>query len=435
MFKLHLSKVARFVAYFAIFMTARPVFAADELNSGDTAWILTSTALVLFMTLPGLALFYGGLVRSSSVLSVLMHCFAICCVSSILWLVAGYSLAFGDGGGANAIIGGLDKAFLMGVGPDSLSGTIPETVFFMFQMTFAVITPALIVGAYPERVKFSSVLFFSAVWLMIVYVPVTHWVWGGGWLADMGVMDFAGGIVVHVTAGVSALVFAHCLGARRGFPSTLRPPHNPGLTMAGAAMLWVGWFGFNAGSALTAGGGAGMAMTVTHISAAAASLSWAAMEWAKFGKPSLIGIVTGMVAGLATVTPASGFIGPMGGLILGLVSGVVCQWMTMFIKQNMKIDDSLDVFAVHGVGGIIGTLCVAFLATSTFQGLGLSDGATVGSQIWVQFIGVAAVAAWSALATFIILKVSDALFGLRVPEEEEIEGLDITAHGERSYEL
>jgi ammonium transporter, Amt family len=433
--KLHLSKVARFAAYFSIFMMARPVFAADELNSGDTAWILTATALVLFMTLPGLALFYGGLVRASSVLSVLMHCFAICCIASVLWLVAGYSLAFGDGGGANALIGGLDKAFLMGVGPDSLSGSIPETVFFMFQMTFAIITPALIVGAYPERVKFASVLFFSAVWLMIVYVPVTHWVWGGGWLADMGVMDFAGGIVVHVTAGVSALVFAVCLGPRRGFPTTLRPPHNPGLTMAGAAMLWVGWFGFNAGSALTAGGGAGMAMTVTHISAAAASLSWAAMEWIKFGKPSLIGIVTGTIAGLATVTPASGFIGPMGGLILGLVSGVVCQWMTMFVKQNMKIDDSLDVFAVHGIGGMIGTLCVAFLATSTFQGLGLAEGATVGGQIWVQFVGIVAVAAWSAIASYIIIKIADALFGLRVPEEDEIEGLDITAHGERSYEL
>jgi ammonium transporter, Amt family len=433
---LRLSSVAQFaVCFMGIFLMAGPVFAADALDSGDTAWILTSTALVLFMTLPGLALFYGGLVRASSVLSVLMHCFAICCVASILWLVAGYSMAFSDGGGLNAIIGGLDKAFLMGVGTDSLSGTVPETVFFMFQMTFAIITPALIVGAYPERVRFSSVLFFSAVWLMVVYIPVTHWVWGGGWLAEMGVMDFAGGIVVHVTAGISALVFAKCLGARRGFPTQLRPPHNPGLTMAGAAMLWVGWFGFNAGSALTAGGGAGMAMTVTHISAAAASLSWAAMEWIKFGKPSLIGIVTGMVAGLATVTPASGFIGPMGGLFLGLASGVICQWMTMFIKQKLTIDDSLDVFAVHGVGGILGTICVAFLATSTFQGLGLADGMTVGSQLWVQIVGVVAVAAWSGIASYIILKISDALFGLRVPEEEEIEGLDITAHGERSYEL
>ena len=433
---LRLSTRARFAAWFTgIFMIASPAFAEDALNSGDTAWILTATALVLFMTLPGLALFYGGLVRSSSVLSVLMHCMAICCVSSLIWLVVGYSLAFGDGGAMNGFIGGLDKAFLMGVGPDSLVGTIPETVFFMFQMTFAIITPALIVGAYPERVKFSSVLFFSAVWLLVVYIPVTHWVWGGGWLAQMGVMDFAGGIVVHVTAGVSALVFAKCLGARRGFPTQLRPPHNPGLTMAGAAMLWVGWFGFNAGSALSAGGSAGMAMTVTHIAAAAASLSWAAMEWIKFGKPSLIGIVTGMVAGLATVTPASGFIGPMGGLILGLVAGVVCQWMTMFIKQKLTIDDSLDVFAVHGVGGIIGTICVAILATSAFQGLGLAEGATIGSQLWVQVVGVVAVAAWSGVASYIILKISDALFGLRVPEEEEIEGLDITAHGERSYEL
>lgn len=409
--------------------------AAETLSGANTAWILTSTALVLFMTLPGLALFYAGLVRASSVLSVLMQCFAICCVASILWLAVGYSLAFGDGGSANAVIGGLGKAFLAGIGPDTLSGTIPETVFFMFQMTFAIITPALIVGAYPERVKFSAVLFFSAVWLLVVYAPVTHWVWGGGWLGAMGVMDFAGGIVVHVTAGVSALVFAKMLGGRRGFPQSVRPPHHPGITMIGASMLWVGWFGFNAGSALAADGNAGMAMVVTHISAAAASLTWAAVEWIKFGKPSLIGIVTGMVAGLATITPASGFVGPAGALIIGVVAGLVCQWMTTWIKQTMRIDDSLDVFAVHGVGGILGTLMVSFLATATFQGLGLAEGMTIGSQLGVQALGVVSVAIWSAVASYVIIKIADGIFGLRVAEEDEIEGLDITSHGERGYDL
>jgi len=409
--------------------------AADRLSGANTAWILTSTALVLFMTLPGLALFYAGLVRASSVLSVLMQCFAICCVASIIWLAIGYSLAFGDGGSANAVVGGLEKAFLAGVGPDTLSGTIPEIVFFMFQMTFAIITPALIVGAFPERVKFSAVLFFSAVWLIVVYAPVTHWVWGGGWLMKMGVMDFAGGIVVHVTAGVSALVFAKMLGGRRGFPQNVRPPHNPGMTMIGAAMLWVGWFGFNAGSALAADGNAGMAMVVTHISAATASLTWAAVEWIKFGKPSLIGIVTGMVAGLATITPASGFVGPAGALIIGVVAGLVCQWMTTWIKQTVRIDDSLDVFAVHGVGGILGTLMVSFLATATFQGLGLAEGMTIGSQLGVQALGIASVAIWSAVASYMILKIANAIFGLRVADEDEIEGLDITSHGERGYDL
>ena len=409
--------------------------AADRLSGANTAWILTSTALVLFMTLPGLALFYAGLVRASSVLSVLMQCFAICCVASIIWLAIGYSLAFGDGGSANAVVGGLEKAFLAGVGPDTLSGTIPEIVFFMFQMTFAIITPALIVGAFPERVKFSAVLFFSAVWLIVVYAPVTHWVWGGGWLMKMGVMDFAGGIVVHVTAGVSALVFAKMLGGRRGFPQNVRPPHNPGMTMIGAAMLWVGWFGFNAGSALAADGNAGMAMVVTHISAATASLTWATVEWIKFGKPSLIGIVTGMVAGLATITPASGFVGPAGALIIGVVAGLVCQWMTTWIKQTVRIDDSLDVFAVHGVGGILGTLMVSFLATATFQGLGLAEGMTIGSQLGVQALGIASVAIWSAVASYMILKIANAIFGLRVADEDEIEGLDITSHGERGYDL
>lgn len=416
----------------AIAGVSNPAFAADALNGADTAWILTSTALVLFMTLPGLALFYGGLVRSNNILSVLMHCFAICCVASVVWLAVGYSIAFSEG---NAIIGDLSKSFLMGIGPSSLSGTIPETVFFMFQMTFAVITPALIVGAYPERVKFSAVLFFSIVWLVLVYAPVTHWVWGGGWLAQMGVRDFAGGIVVHVTAGVSALVFAKVLGSRKGFPDQVQPPHSPGLTMAGAAMLWVGWFGFNAGSALAADGNAGMAMTVTHIAAAVASLSWAGMEWIKFGKPSLVGIVTGMVAGLATITPASGFVGPMGAVIIGFLAGIVCQWMTVFIKQKIKIDDSLDVFAVHGVGGALGTLLVSFLALEMFQGLGLGEGMTVGSHLVVQVTGIVAVGVWSAIVSYILVKLADIFFGLRVSAEDESDGLDITAHGERGYEL
>ena len=405
------------------------------INGADTAWILTATALVLFMTLPGLALFYGGLVRSNHVLSVLMHCFSIACVASILWFALAYSLAFADG---TNWVGGLSKMFLAGVGVDTVSdaaGTIPETVFFMFQMTFAIITPALIVGAYPERIRFPAVVLFSAIWLIVVYAPVTHWVWGGGWLGQMGALDFAGGLVVHVTAGVSALVLASALGGRRGFPTELRPPHNPGLTMMGACMLWVGWFGFNAGSALTSGGGAGMAMTVTHISAAAASLTWALVEWLRYGKPSLVGIVTGMVAGLATITPASGFVGPVGALVIGIAAGLVCQWAVALVKQTFKIDDSLDVFAVHGVGGALGTILVSVFASAAFGGLGLADGMTIASQLGVQLTGVAAVAVWSGVATFIIIKVVTAMVGLRVDEETEITGLDISAHGERGYDL
>ena len=339
----------------ALFARPGAALAQDEsaFSGADTAWILTSTALVLFMTLPGLALFYGGLVRAQNVLSVMMHCFAICCVASVLWLVIGYSLAFGEG---NAWIGDFSKVMLAGVGTDTLAGSIPEVVFFIFQMTFAVITPALIVGTYPERITFPAVILFSGIWLILVYAPVTHWVWGGGWLAAMGVMDFAGGIVVHLTAGVAALVIAVTLGSRRGFPNELRPPHNPGLTMAGAAILWVGWFGFNGGSALAADGNAGMAIAVTHISASLGALTWAMIEWAKYGKPSSVGLVTGMVAGLASITPASGFVGPMGAVIIGIAGGAICQWVTAMMKQRIRIDDSLDVFAVHGVGGIIGTL-------------------------------------------------------------------------------
>ena len=418
----------------ALAMTASPA-AAQELDSGNTAWILTSTALVLFMTLPGLALFYGGLVRARNVLSVLMHCMAVACLASVLWLVCAYSLAFDDGGGANAVVGGLSKMFLAGIGPEALAGDIPETVFFMFQMTFAIITPALIVGAYPERVTFATVMLFSGAWLILVYAPVTHWVWGGGWLADLGVMDFAGGIVVHATAGVSALVFAVMLGARHGFPTELRPPHSPGMTMIGAAMLWVGWFGFNAGSALAADGNAGMAMVVTHISAATASLTWMAIEWIKHGKPSLVGTVTGTIAGLATITPGSGFVGPLGGLVFGLASGVLCFVAVQFIKQRLRIDDSLDVFAVHGVGGILGTLLTAVFALPALGGLGLPEGATVGSQFGVQALGVVAVVVWAGVASFVILKVIGAMTPARASAEAETDGLDLTAHGERAYDL
>jgi Amt family ammonium transporter len=387
---------------------------AAKINGGDTAWIIVATALVLFMTMPGLALFYGGLVRSRNVLSVLMHCAVICCVSSILWLAVGYSLAFTDGGAANSFIGGLSKSFLSGVGTETMSGTIPEIVFFMFQMTFAIITPALIVGAYPERISFLGMLLFSAFWLLVVYVPVCHWIWGGGWLADFGILDFAGGLVVHLTAGVSALVIAIMLGGRRGFPREVVPPHNPAMVMIGASMLWVGWFGFNGGSALAANGGAGMAIAVTHISAAMASLTWMVIEWKQHGKPSLVGFVTGTIAGLATITPASGFVGPIGAVIIGVVASIICYLMVHLIKQRFKIDDSLDVFAVHGVGGLTGILLVPFLALPFFGGLGLADGMSAGSQFGVQVLGSVAVAAWAIVGSVVILWIVRAITPLRV---------------------
>jgi Amt family ammonium transporter len=420
-----------------ILLGASQVIAADaaQLNGGNTAWLLTSTALVLFMTIPGLALFYAGLVRVQNVLSVMMHCFTICCLVSILWLVFVYSLAFGDGGSLNPWIGGLGKAFLAGVGLNSLSGDIPETVFFMFQMTFAIITPALIVGAFPERKKFSAVCLFSAFWLILVYAPVCHWIWGGGWLAQLGVKDFAGGLVVHTTAGVSSLVIAVVLGKRIGFPHDIKPPHNPGMTMAGAAMLWVGWFGFNAGSALAANGNAGMAMLVTHISAATAALTWMFVEWIRYGKPTLLGIVTGAIAGLATITPASGFVGPVGGLVFGLVAGLICFWAVQVIKRKFQIDDSLDVFAVHGVGGISGIVLTSFFASPTLGGLGLGEGMTIGKQLWVQCVGVLATGIWALVVSYIILKLVSALVGLRVADNEEIEGLDLTTHGEKGYQI
>lgn len=404
--------------------------AMAEVNSGDTAWILTSTALVLFMTLPGLALFYCGLVNSKNVVSVLMQHFALACVVSIIWVTIGYSLAFSTG---NAWIGDLSNLFMKSITLDSISGTIPESLFASFQMTFAIITPALIIGAFVERIKFSAMLIFLSLWVIIVYLPVTHWVWGGGLLSSWGVMDFAGGIVVHATAGTAALVTALTLGKRRGFPKSITPPHSPILTMIGAAMLWVGWFGFNAGSALGANSSAGMAMLVTHISAATAALVWMFIEWKRFGKPSLIGAVTGMVAGLATVTPASGYIGIPGGLILGFFGGLLCYLAVDYIRGKLQIDDSLDVFAVHGVGGILGSLLVAFLATSTFLGLGLPEGQTASSQFIIQFKGVALTICWTAVFTYLILKLTSFIVPLRVEEEEEIEGLDLRSHGEKGY--
>ena len=402
--------------------------------AGDTAWIIVATALVLFMTLPGLALFYAGLVRSRSALSVIMQCVSITALASVLWLALGYTLSFGDSQGG--IIGGLGKVFFAGV-QGAQSGTIPEIVFAIFQMTFAIITPALIVGAYVERIKFSSVLVFSGAWLLFVYSPICHWVWGGGWLGELGIMDFAGGLVVHASAGSAALVVAAVLGSRRGFPDKIKPPHNPGMTAAGAAMLWVGWFGFNGGSQLAADGGAGMAIAATHFAAVGAAITWSVVEWKKVGKPSLVGMVTGVIAGLATVTPASGFIGPVGGLLLGAVAGVVCYLAVDLVKGKWNIDDSLDVFAVHGVGGVLGTLLVALLALGSLGGGGLSvSSGGFGAQLGVQALGVLATLVWSGGITFIIVKVTAALTGgLRVGAEDEMAGLDQALHGEEAYDL
>ena len=391
------------------------------MNAADTAWIIVATALVLLMTLPGLALFYGGLVRARNVLSVLMQCFAIACLMSVLWLAAGYSIAFGDG---NAYWGGLGKAFLNGVDAETLSGSIPEVLFFAFQMTFAIITPALIVGAYVERMSFGFVLAFSGLWMLICYAPVAHWIWGGGLLAGAewslfaeGVNDFAGGIVVHQTAGLAALVLAAMLGARK---DKSKPPHNPGMVMIGAALLWVGWFGFNGGSQLAADGTAAMALTVTHISAATASLTWAAYERVRYGKASMVGMVTGTIAGLASITPASGSVGPVEALIIGAVAGVFCQIMCGVVKSAMKIDDTLDVFAVHGVGGMFGIVMLAFF----------------GHADWTaQLGGLAVVGVWTIVTTVVIILVVKAIFGLRVSDEDEETGLDLSAHGERAYDM
>lgn len=403
-------------------------------NAGDTAWVIVASALVLLMTLPGLAMYYAGLVRPQAVLSVVMQCFVIACLVSLLWLIVGYSLAFGASVGG--LIGGLGKAFLARVTPDVVSGSIPEIVFAGFQMTFAVIAPALIVGAYVERIRFPAVLILSGAWTVLVYVPICHWIWGGGWLDTLGLMDFAGGLVVHASAGVSALAVAAMLGVRRGFPNQIHPPHNPGMTAVGAALLWVGWLGFNGGSQLAADGGTGMAIVATHIAAASAALVWLTIEWIRFGKTSLIGTVTGVIAGLATITPASGFVGPIGALLLGLAAGLACFFAAELVKRIWKIDDSLDVFAVHGVGGMLGTLLVALLATSALGGDGLAQGVTIGKQLGVQAVGLVATVVWSVSVTFVIVRVASALVGgLRVDEEDELVGLDLAAHGERGYDL
>jgi len=404
------------------------------IDGASTAWLLTSTTLVLFMTLPGLALFYAGLVRAPNVLSALMQCFSIACLVSVLWLLGAYSLAFGEG---TPWLGDLSRFLLLGVTRDAaFPGTdIPETVFFMFQMTFAIITPALIVGAYVERMKFAAVLLFSGLWLVLVYVPIAHWIWGGGWLGDIGVMDFAGGLVVHLSAGASALVLAKLLGGRHGFPKEVRPPHAPWMTMVGASMLWVGWFGFNAGSALSSGGDAGMAMLVTHISAATASLVWLTIEWVKFGKPSLVGLVTGTIAGLATITPASGFVGPGAALLIGIAGGLLCYLFVGLIKKRYKVDDSLDVFAVHGIGGATGIILTAIFVDEALGGAGLPEGVSMGQQLGAQVTGIAATFVWSVVVSFIIIKVVQALVGLRVSDEDELSGLDITSHGETGYNI
>ncbi|MBM1143338.1 ammonium transporter [Alcanivorax sp. ZXX171] len=412
---------------------------ADGLDKSDTAWILVATALVLFMTLPGLSLFYGGLVRNKNVLSVLMQCFAIACAVSLVWLIAGYSLAFSDGGAANAWIGGLQHAFFAGIDRDSLAGSLPQSLHGLFQMTFAIITPALIVGAFAERMRFGAMLAFSVLWVLGVYVPVCHWVWGGGWLAQLGLYDFAGGTVVHITAGVAALVAAVVLGRRKDWPGQAMKPHNMTMTVMGAGMLWVGWFGFNGGSALAADGNAAMAMLVTHISAAAGSLAWVTLEAKKFGKPSALGIATGMVAGLGTITPASGFVGPGGALIIGLAAGVICFYMVLVVKQRWRIDDSLDVFPVHGVGGILGTLLAGVFASTelgVFSGYGFAkpDYGML-QQLGVQALGVVATFVYTALLTWALLKLVGLFTPLRVSPDEESQGLDIALHEERGYDI
>lgn len=416
-----------------IWLLAPSIALADDLSAGDTAWMLTASALVLFMLLPGLSLFYAGLVRSKNVLSILMQCFTIACATSILWFAVGYSLVFS---GEGALIGNLDKAFLNGVSFDSMNGAIPESVWVVFQMTFIMITPALFVGGFAERMNFGAMLTFSVLWSLLVYVPVCHWVWAsGGWLYEKGLLDFAGGTVVHVTAGVTALVTAMVLGNRRGFPQKPMTPHSLTLTVVGAGMLWFGWFGFNGGSAGGANGAAGMAMLVTHLSAAAGSLAWMTIEWIRFRKPSVLGIVTGMVAGLGTITPASGSVGPLGGVIIGLCGGTLCYFATQFIKSRLKIDDSLDVFPVHGVGGALGTLLAAVFVSASWGGAGYADGMNLTSQLSVQVIGVLATGIYAAVVSYLLLKLIGLVMPLRVDEETEQQGLDVVQHGETGYNL
>ena len=405
---------------------------ADELNSGDTAWMLTATALVLFMTVPGLSLLYAGMVRSKNALSVMMQCFAITCLVTVLWALYAYSLAFGEGG---KFVGDLGKMFMKGVGVDALSGTIPETVFSIFQLTFAIITPALIVGAFAERMKFSAMLWFMGLWVTLVYAPVCHWVWGGGWLGELGVLDFAGGTVVHINAGVAGLAACLVLGKRRGYPEALMRPHSLVFTLVGAAMLWVGWFGFNAGSELAADGKAGMAMAVTQFATAAAALAWMTCEWYFHGKPSALGIASGAVAGLVAITPASGFVGPMGALIIGIVAGGLCYIASVRVKRAFGYDDSLDVFGVHAVGGIVGALLTGVFVDAALGGAGLAEGVSMTGQVGKQFVGVAATIVYDFAVAFLLLKVLDLVIGLRVSEEDETEGLDLVLHDERGYNL
>ena len=416
----------------ALIGAPRAAWAQDELSSGDTAWMLTSSVLVLFMTIPGLSLFYAGLVRVKNVLSVMMQCFAITCLVTILWTVYVYGLAFGDGGSLNAFVG-TGKFFLSDVGVETLNGTIPETVFQMFQLTFAIITPALIVGAFAERMKFSSMMVFMTLWVSIVYAPIAHWVWGGGWLGEMGVLDFAGGTVVHINAGVAALVLCIVLGPRHGYPGTPMPPNSLVLTVVGASMLWVGWFGFNAGSQVAADGVAGMAMAVTHIATATAGFTWMLAEWMRHGKPSVLGIATGAVAGLVAITPASGTVGPVGALVIGAASAICCYFASSSLKRALGYDDSLDVFGVHGVGGFVGAMLTGIFTAQVFGGAGLDGG--IGGQVWLQFVGAGATIVYSALVTLIIIKVVDAAMGLRVTSEEESVGLDIALHDERGFTL
>ena len=428
-----------FIALTLPFLISTPAL-ADDFSGADTAWMLTSTALVLFMTIPGLSLFYAGLVRVKNVLSVLMQCFALTALMSVLWFVVGYTLAFGSSGVEQGPwIGDLGNLFLAKVTMDSMSGSIPETLFVMFQLTFAVITPALIVGGFAERMRFSAMLVFSSLWLVLVYAPICHWVWGGGWLGDLGLQDFAGGSVVHITAGVAALIAATSMGGRRGFGSTAMPPHNLTMTVTGAGMLWVGWFGFNAGSAVAADSSAAMAMLVTHLSAACGSLAWMTMEWLRHGKPSVLGIVTGMVAGLGTITPASGSVGPAGAVVIGLSAGVICYFATITLKNRLNIDDSLDVFPVHGVGGMLGLFMAGIFcspALGIFSGNGFSDGvSTIGGQLGIQLTGIAATFVYTAIVSWVLLRVVNAIVTVRVDQEDETAGLDIVLHDERGYDL
>ena len=428
-----------FIALTMPFLISTPAL-ADDFSGADTAWMPTSTALVLFMTSPGLSLFYAGLVRVKNVLSVLMQCFALTALMSVLWFVMGYTLAFGSSGVEQGPwIGDLGNLFLAKVTMDSMSGTIPETLFVMFQLTFAVITPALIVGGFAERMRFSAMLIFCSLWLVLVYAPICHWVWGGGWLGNMGLQDFAGGSVVHITAGVAALIAATSIGGRKGFGTTAMPPHNLTMTVTGAGMLWVGWFGFNAGSAVAADSSAAMAMLVTHLSAACGSLAWMTMEWLRHGKPSVLGIVTGMVAGLGTITPASGSVGPAGAVVIGLSAGVICYFATITLKNRLNIDDSLDVFPVHGVGGMLGLFMAGIFcspALGIFSGNGFSDGvSTIGGQLGIQLTGIAATFVYTAIVSWILLRVVDAIVTVRVDQEDETAGLDIVLHDERGYDL